>query len=450
MTLAKKPKRIALGIGLFIIVLVFLIAQHFISPSSFKRPSMLALSPRLATIFAHTKTVCFGNFLIDVPATATVVYGPTSANSEIWYHAGEAHKLDALIAERLKEVEKERRYLWKEDEIASKDSLFGKVIDGAVPGQKLVFGSKDGVTYYIDSFIPIGRDLFTQWTKGARSLQEVQQLIDILNDNAKHLRPRAEDEIPTENGLCVEGGFVNFQPDYQGAAVGIRLAEIPDVHFSIDTTKNQDSVADADDLDQRLARAKNDGGLQYLLIKIFRHGARQIGEWSGTEILARKPALEKSSEAHEFLFFSPGEKNDPLRPYWDIRLDTGVKGNRTAGIKPGVSDEEAIALWDKLMSSIRLRPTNSPQASTAIPPTTPLGALLSTGNICPQTGWWQCNEGGEVAGGKRQLLKQGEAAPHAFILGEPSMLQKLQGKRPSYKAVTVWTLVEYATPTDRR
>jgi hypothetical protein len=416
------------------------------TPASLKRPNMTALSPRLQPLFEKTRTVCFGRFVVEVPATATVVYGPGGVDGGLIVHyPGEAGKLAQHVTEQIVEVEKDRDFLDKDD--LAKFPLFGKATDGAMPGQKLVFGSRDHVSYSIDSYIPLGNDLFVQRAVSAVSKDKS---IASLNSVARLLRLRAENEVPTESGICIDGGFLpGQQPEYENVALGIRLKEFPDVHFSVEVKKNQDFVIESSALEPLLKQAEKDGGSWYSGIKFFRRGPRQLGHWNGFEVLAHKPPQEKSTDSHEFLFHSLGAPKDPLHPSLDIQLDTGVKKDSTASIKPSLTDEEAVALWDKLTTSIRVRPTGGAKHSAVEPPKTPLGTLVATGNACPHAGWWQCAEGGDVAGGTRQHFKAGEALPHAVLLGKPTAWQKLKGERPSFKTATVWKLVEFdaaATP----
>jgi hypothetical protein len=76
-------------------------------------------------------------------------------------------------------------------------------------------------------------------------------------------------------------------------------------------------------------------------------------------------------------------------------------------------------------------------------PRLPLGELAATGRTCPQTGWWEPNEPGEVKDARRQHIKAGDRMPHAVSPGEPSLWQKLKGELPSYRTATVWKLVAY-------
>jgi hypothetical protein len=411
------------------------------TPQSLKRLNMTALPPRLQPLFEKTKTVCFGHFVVEVPATAIVVYGPADVDFPIEYYPDEGDKVAQHVEAQLVEVEKDRDYLRKGSEFIGKDSLFGKVIDGVMPGQKLVFGSKDHVFYSIDSFIPVGKDLFVQHASSAISKHDS---ITSLNTAAKLLRLRAENEVPADPGACIAGGFVAWRPEFERASLGVRLKEFPDVHFSVEVSKNQDYLVESSALEPLLNRAEKDGGSWYSRIKFFRRGPRQLGNWNGFEALARKPAQEKSTESHEFAFVSLGALRDSLQPELNIKLDTGVKGDQTASVKPSLTDEEAVALWDKLTTSIRVRPTgDSAKHSSAAPPKTPLGEFVDTGSACPQAGWWQCSDNGEVAGGRRRHFVADEPMPHAVLLGKPNVLQKLTGQRPTHQIATTWQLVAY-------
>ena len=112
-------------------------------------------------------------------------------------------------------------------------------------------------------------------------------------------------------------------------------------------------------------------------------------------------------------------------------------------VKPSLTNEEAVALWDKLTGSISVRPLGSKKSSAADSPKTPLASLVRTGASCSQTGWWQCTEGDNIEGGKRRHFTAGETMPHAILLGEPTLWQKLSGERPKHTTATVWQLLEY-------
>jgi len=57
------------------------------------------------------------------------------------------------------------------------------------------------------------------------------------------------------------------------------------------------------------------------------------------------------------MFIAPGVANDMLRPYVKINFYTGVEENSRGQVQPSLTDNEAVAMWDKLTTTIRVRPT---------------------------------------------------------------------------------------------
>ncbi|RJG16107.1 hypothetical protein D3872_11470 [Massilia cavernae] len=382
---------------------------------------------------------------MEVPATATIVFGTADVEFTTESYSGQATFIAERVAEQVLQVEKERDFLDDDNEI--KLPLFGKVIDGAVAGQKLVFGSKSHVWYSIDSFVPVGDYLFVQRANMVDpSGDELKATINDFNRVAGYFLARAENEIPVEEGMCIEGGFIPFPLAYEKARIGVRLKEFPDVHFSVEVHKNRDRLPESSDLETLLARAEHVAKMQglgaaYASITTFRRGPRQLRDWKGYEILARKPAFKSDTDAHEFRFRSLGAVNDPLQPQLDVQFDTGVGKNRKAAIRPTITDEEAVALWDRLVDTIRVRKAHD---ATVIPaPKAPLGALAPSGEACVQTGWWQCMDPNNIDGDKRHLIVAGDLLPPAAVFTKPTLWQRFTGQRPVRQRSATWQLVGY-------
>ena len=406
----------------------------------------MTASTRLEQIFENTRTICFGRFLIEIPFTATVVYGPAEVELPIEYYAGQSKRLSEYLASRLTEVEQEREFLDKDATLRL--PLFGKVIDGALPGQKISFGSKDQSGYTIHSLIPIGKDLFIQHIDS--SLPKYDE-VPVLNRIATHLRPRSENEIPADAGMCIDGAFVPLEQDYERVTIGIRLKEFPDVHISVDAHKNLKRLRT--DNSPKLLReqaeefAKADGlGAVFARTKILRQHERQLNIWDGEELALRTPAYKDDKSVHDFRFHSVGAINDRLHPELDIRLDSGLKGNDKARVEPSLSDEEALALWDKIINTVRIR---QPSDATSLKPATPkvpLASTVRTGETCPETGWWECSASQRIEGSKRRLFKAGETMP-LVLLKDPGLWQRLTGQHAVRQIATMWQLVQYNDET---
>jgi hypothetical protein len=149
---------------------------------------------------------------------------------------------------------------------------------------------------------------------------------------------------------------------------------------------------------------------------------------------------------HAFVWETQGEGTLET-PAIKIELSTGHSDRKGNPQKTSLTDEQAMKLWDDLLNSFRLRPTGDAVKTSDIAPEPsprlPLGELVATGRTCPQTGWWQASEAGEIEGGARQYFRAGDAMPQVTMLGEPSLWEKLKGARPSYRTATVWKLVDH-------
>lgn len=319
---------------------------------------------RVQELFKATKTLCVGRFLIDVPTTATVVYGAMWVPYDLVRLPQEAKNIDKHVQTLLEELDGKRHRAAKE--LRSEPGVLGKTVDGALPGQRIFFGLSGMSSFYkIRSIMPIADDLYIQTAIPVRDGNNYGSTIEELNSVAKRIAPRGDNEIPQESGFCVDGALVrdSDNPKVEKIQVGIRLKEFPDVHFSLELLRG-DYIVESDAIEPRLAAARRDAiaagfGDWFERIKTFRRGERTLGAWNGFEILARVPAQKDQGESHDFNFVALGEAKNPSVPALDMKLDTGVKDNRPGAVPPSISDAEAVYIWDKFTSSLRLRPVTA-------------------------------------------------------------------------------------------
>ena len=297
---------------------------------------------------------------MQVPSTARIVIGDSDVDWTFERYAGEAGKIDEHIAKQLKKIEDDRYLIDKQ--FAKKAHRIGTVSEGRIAGQKLVFANDDSIWYKIFAYTPVGSDLFVLTAHSniegegndddRKDHRTFSEKLKQLEELSKQLRLMKDGEIPNEPGVCIEGAFIaRTKTTYENIQLGVRLAEFQDVHFSIDSRKNQQYVNKSDELEVRLASAKKDAyamgqGTWYNSIRVLRRQKRRINESDGAEILARKPKQPTEGESHQFNFYSIGVIDDPLRPKFDIQLDTGVHKNQKGTKPPSLTNEEAVALWD--------------------------------------------------------------------------------------------------------
>jgi len=403
-------------------------------------------SVRVLSMFEKTRLACFGRFVISIPEDATIVHGAAQLDGEFNVQRGQAKNIDEISSSRLQEAKEEREYL--SDTQTQDFPLVGEMIDGLLPGQKLVFGARGSIGYTIHSYMPLGSDLFVLEVDNESATEaRVQE----MNRFASQLRLRNDAEVPVGPGFCVDGGFVDIQPEYENTAFGLQFKEFPDVRFSISMRKNRDYLQESSSPSALRKRAKERASVIQLAsffarVTTLREGRRQLNGWEGEEILTRRPEYKDDTDAHEFRFFSVGQRHDALHPLLDIRMDTGVKENAKASVKPSLTDEAALALWDKLLPTIRVRRPSDATPPAAPSPTASLESVRKSGDICPQSGWWECLEKRKIEGERRRLFKAGDKLPPVLADGGASLWNTLIGN--THQIATVeWKLVEYDLPS---
>lgn len=437
-----------------IIGAIFILVACDRGPKEWKTQNMTTLTPRLKTMFEKTKTVCFGRFLVDVPASATVSWGRASVPLSIGIYPDGVREVKALAQKFIDELKNDKAiYLNDVPLLLSVDHVTqpeGEIVTGYNG-----FEALDDVR--INGYFRLGNDgvVFNTFS----FLDERSDTVSLIMSIVRRLRKRAENEIPTEPGNCVEYAFLPDEPGIRKdplgelVQIGFRLKEFPDTHLSISIGPSNPHKPESDSLEWQLQRLEKNLEAENpnhprLKTKYFRRGKRSIRDWAdGFEGLSRSPDQADIHSIHDFGMDFRGVAEDPFKPHADIRMQTGVANNAAGAIKPLLTDEEAVTVWDKITSTIRVRPTGAAalkSAGAAPQPRLPLGELAATGRTCPQTGVWESSEPSAVGDGRRRYVKAGEVMPRVTAPGEPSLWQKLKGQKPTYNLATVWKLVGYA------
>lgn len=414
-------------------------------------PHMIQLSPRVAAAFEKVKTVCFGRFEVEVPENTQVTWGRALVPLAVDIYVDGVNEVKEMEKNFIDELKSEKAiYL-------NHVPLLISVTDVRDPDGRLVVGH-DGFEAInglrINRYFTLNNDGVVIETRPLRAHKD--ETIALINSTASRLRPRHENEIPDEPGNCIEHGFL---PDLANPTkedlmehirIGFRLKEFPDAHFSIYVAPSNPHDPESDSLETQFKRIKGDPATPEEMkvlshIKYFRESPRKIHDWdTGYEVLMRTPDEDGSLSHHDFLMKFTGVPHNPYKPYADIQFQTGVVDDAAGAGKASLTDDEAVAVWDKITSTIRVRPTGaSAKRASADLPRLPLGELAATGRVCPQTGWWQPSEANTVDGGSRQHFNAGERMPHVTLASKSSLWQKLTGQHAMYRAATLWKLVAY-------
>lgn len=411
------------------------------------RSDKMENSDRVVSIFESSKTICFTRFTIDIPKNSVVVYGRMTVDAEIDRYQEKAKDISKIVNNEILRNSENARIFDEGNEI---DKLAEKPIETVDKRLTHLISMGGDDRYTIRSFLTLDEDVYVLRTSGVFG----KQVRQVLRENeviASLFRGRKENEIPDEAGVCIDGAFTSQNPTFENIELGVRLEEFPDVHLSISLTR-RGNYAEPQEMflkrhTETFAEGREAGFGDWIdRLKYLRKASRQLNGWSGDEVLIKFPAWREGKEGHQFAFWSTGKPNDPFHPLVDIKLDTGVKGNTARGVPASLTDEEAVAVWDKLLNSIRVRPINagkqkSSSYSSVETPEIREGMELHTGAVCTASGWWQSFDLDAVE--PVRWIAKGELIPQVHYRKEGTWRDKLFDTQRLVPGTGVWQLMRH-------
>ncbi|MGI4844148.1 MAG: T6SS immunity protein Tli4 family protein [Janthinobacterium lividum] len=400
------------------------------------------------------KTVCIGRMLIDLPQETefNVFLGSVRAFS-ISADPESAEAFDARMTQR--EAEIRAKPDWNEGnknlelvrEVKTENGLRGKIF---MHGRRVfdgwqLNGDKRERYHFEDLTLEAqlhGNGISVEVSGDEFLPEALENLIKLVTQ----IVVNPDNRIPTEPGFCLDRVYVR---EPLAAAYGERvvlmagLPSHPDIDIKFDTTAGLDPV-DKGLLERAAASHARAGPLISARFTNLRAAPRTIGGLTGDELVERV-IEENFAIVYGFRWEVIGTEDNVYVPTVELTMKTGSGEHEP--VRSSLSEPAAIVLWDKISSSIRIRPTQAPKVSAVESTSPPLGTHASAGDTCPQTGWWQCGDGGngtKVRGGERQYIRQGERMPQALLLPQPTLWDRLRGVQPSYEAQdqTAWRLVD--------
>jgi hypothetical protein len=400
------------------------------------------------------KTICIGRFLIDMPEEAELEL------TRPRIHGFDISSFDEPEADfRTRLVQRETRLRAAPDrlggnknlesirEIKTENGVIGKIF---VHGRTVTEGTQargleleryryEGVA--VEALVH-GQGMSFDMSASDYDPAKIENLAKLV---AK-LVPNPASEAPTEPGFCIyRAWFRDPLTADQGEEIFMhaQLPNHPDIKFMLilasgNKPDKQSLLERSAEVDARLSPSEKSR------VSNLRAQPRTIGGIAGDEVVTR--VVEKNdATVYGFWWEVNGTEDNVLIPHLSFTMDVGKGDN--GPVPSSLSQDAAMTLWDKISSSIRLRPTEVPKPVAAEPPKIPLGTYAWAGERCPESGWWQCGDGGNgigVLGGQRQYIQKGERMPQALLLPPQTLWEKLRGMQPSFesKTQTSWKLVD--------
>ena len=396
-------------------------------------------------LMSDTKTYCVGRFLVDIPADAQIngqayeyLLGQVTSDTS----AADEQHFAQLMEKREADLKSGKR----------KDGYMLTAVRTPSPSIRVFELSQNllmGPSLALEAYRWDRGRVFSVSQKGFDAKKYPNILSRLQADFLPNLHARNAEDIPSRPGFCLNDGFVasdGSAHQNEDAGISFKFAKWPGVLVSIRTMTiakvGEPTLlqrADSGSVPEAFANVVN-------RIRVLRRGHRSINGRDGEELLETVPA-EGGYHLHQFRWEAQGTAvGDALKPTLIVEFESGMTSVNGDPARPKLTDDQAIAVFDAVANSLRIRPVGEVKTSDADPsPTLPLGALAQTGSICPQTGWWTCPEASshELEGGARQHFAAGTVLPTATVLGTPTIADRIRGRQPRHITNTTWRLVDY-------
>lgn len=297
------------------------------------------------------KTYCFGRYLVDLPPTAKVSASYKIRGNNIDYLAGEGpDSLKIKLATREAELRSQRH-------TKINASMFVRRVEHAGGAITLLSWKAPYSTALMwrDSYL-ISEKPWQVFRYSGDVSQDRQNIALRNTENlATNIRSRADDEIPTQPGFCIEKGFVagvEYHPE--SFSVGVVFPEYPNARVSIDASTGAEQDRLLDRVDKFFLASVGGAALG---LTVLRKGARPVGSIEAQEYATA--ASDKGQRVYAFAWEAQGKDRSLTEQNIAVNLqvlEQSVVTPRTPYQPAFQSDEQAMQLWDAIIDSIRLRP----------------------------------------------------------------------------------------------
>jgi hypothetical protein len=407
---------------------------------------------RVETMTTKMKTVCVGRFLLDLPAdTETGLTAVFVDGFHVTVTNETTEQFKARLSSREAAINATRNQLGRKNmesvQIVDVPGLAGRVFTFGRSSSYTMEGDvrRDWVAVNVEGYAHAGAHTFNFIAEDYDAA-----LVGHLGKLLRQLRLVAPDNIPTEPGFCFGPGMLLDPIPASAAEKIVMFASFPrhpDVALAFNTMAGLTVAWPS--LLKRRAKVVADRPITLRShFSTLRAGPRLVHGLAGEEMATRVTELN-SSTAYGFDWELPGTEDDLLLPAAHLEMSIGNSpAGGDAAVQSSLHQEAALALWDKILSSLRVRQTQATRVDHPAQQAGPeIGATALAGHSCPQAGWWACADGDEklrVLGGDRQYLRKGQLMPQALLMPSQTLWQKVRGVQPTVENdnPTLWRLAD--------
>lgn len=376
-------------------------------------------------MFEHTKTWCFGRFIVKIPTEAKF----ESQWNEYYAKTIETGRGKEGFHEKVKAaLEKRKNATHKYDDLYEKSEYPEGGNDQIIISKHKSISGR--MVYSMDVFALRKANYYFYFTDaGPYDAEWIEKNVAVYRDIAlPGLRYRPEYEFPKEPGFCFENGFIagESKPGWnEEAGFYFTLKDYPDVQIRI----GSEVVFASEPMLIERFRSKKEGWMHEDSAK-----KRVVAGIEGDEMLVSGVWSKVGSTQYLYRFESVGELKNPLKPGITLEIRAG-KLPSGEFVEPALTKKQVRALYETIINSIQFRPVTpdgeakpepsspalQPEAQT--PEVTP--QRLSTGERCTKTGLWRCGENDST-----RHFTEGQTMPEAVLLKPATgLLNRIKGDK---------------------
>jgi len=209
--------------------------------------------------------------------------------------------------------------------------------------------------YAIDTFKDISKGYMLTTSKNSFADVYISKMKEQYEMYLNQVRYRSPTEIPIDPGFCFENGFVandgkNAKPEHSSLSFSLKGHPDVSIVISSDTYFKQEKSL--------LIRRKESGIEERFPGKIhkIREGKKEVNGMQGEEAITYFPSDDETGVAQNLVWETLGEVGNNLKPSIHLEISTGELVAGETGVS-SLSNKEAVALYDTILKSIRIRPS---------------------------------------------------------------------------------------------
>lgn len=319
------------------------------------------------------QTHCIGRFLIDLPKEASIETMQTLGhNREVVIDMAGTMTLEAFHA-RMAQIEADYKvkkhmegwpYFYGSSSPSPDIKLFERLEEAnrltedarAIEGYKW---SNNKVIQMITKATDVSDPKYQNDPIAKQWHTDTAEKKALITDLLQRARRRDINDIPTEPGLCFDGGFVAEKAGKEDEFYAtFKFKSMPDVDFSLSIYSglNGDTtlLERESDLNQMVS---NSNGSVIRKGPVSIPGAEKVEEWLMEGDMEQGGG--RLMKGHYFKLEGNSKGGSPQRPNFELVMENGGEFESERSSKPtkaSLSEAEALALWDAVSKTLRLRP----------------------------------------------------------------------------------------------